>query len=371
MNTIPIRPLLTLKLATLAALAFLMLLLNGCHWVGVRGNGKVKTDSRAVSNFTKLETDGAFTINWTPGPASLKITTDSNLFEYIRTDVSDDRLRIEWVKPLKGTRGIKVEVASPSLTRVTLNGAVKLTASNLSGTEFYLDANGATKAVLTGNVNAMSGELNGASKLDAESLVTRAMELSINGAGKASVNATEALKVSISGAGKVTAPPGIRPSRRRSTAREVSGSGTNTFARRRCAFSAQMSATNDDKSPAGFSYNTRLNILHGPLEVIDVPRLVAACQDQWYNQTLCRVDEAVVRLGIVEGEYHWHHHEEEDEFFYVVSGRFLIDLEDRTVDLAPGNGFVVPKGVKHRPRAPERTVVLMVERAGIIPTGKT
>ena len=130
-----------------------------------------------------------------------------------------------------------------------------------------------------------------------------------------------------------------------------------------------MSAAPDDKSPAGFSYNTRLNVLHEPLEVIDVQGLVAACQDQWYNQTLCRVDEAVVRLGVVQGEYHWHHHDEEDEFFYVVSGRFLIDLEDRTVDLAPGNGFVVPKGVKHRPRAPERTVILMVERSGIIPTG--
>ena len=124
-----------------------------------------------------------------------------------------------------------------------------------------------------------------------------------------------------------------------------------------------------DTSPAGFSYNTRLNILHGPLEVIDVPGLVEACQDQWYNQTLCRVDEAVVRLGVVEGEYHWHHHDNEDEFFYVVSGRFLIDLKDRTVDLTPGKAFVVPKGVEHRPRAPERTVILMVERAGIIPTG--
>ena len=204
MNTIPIRPLLTIKLATLAALALVMLLLNGCHWVGVRGNGKVTTENRPVANFTKVEADGAFTINWIPGPASLRITTDSNLFEYIRTDVSNDRLRIEWIKPLKGTRGIKVEVASPSLTRVTLNGAVRLTASNLSGPEFYLDANGATKAMLTGNVNAMSGELNGASKLEAESLVTRAMELSISGAGKAEVNATEVLKVSISGAGKVT-----------------------------------------------------------------------------------------------------------------------------------------------------------------------
>jgi len=109
--------------------------------------------------------------------------------------------------------------------------------------------------------------------------------------------------------------------------------------------------------------------LHRPLEVIDVAALVNACTDWWYNQTLCKVDEAVVRLGVVEGEYHWHHHDNEDEFFYVVSGRFLIDLEDRTVDLTPGKGFVVPKGVKHRPRAPERTVILMVERAGIVPTG--
>lgn len=126
-----------------------------------------------------------------------------------------------------------------------------------------------------------------------------------------------------------------------------------------------------DQSPAGFSYNTRLDILRGPLEVIDVPQLVAACQDQWYNQTLCQVDESVVRLGVVQGEYHWHHHDREDEFFYVVSGRFLIDLEDRTIDLAPGQGVVIPKGVKHRPRAPERTVILMVERRGISPTGVT
>ncbi len=132
-----------------------------------------------------------------------------------------------------------------------------------------------------------------------------------------------------------------------------------------------MSDAPNDKSPTGFSYNTRLDILHGPLEVMDVPALVAACTDQWYNQTLCRVDEAVVRLGVVEGEYHWHHHEHEDEFFYVVSGRFLIDLEDRTIELTPGKGVVIPKGVKHRPRAPERTVILMVERAGIIPTGQT
>src|ERR1700754_4770573 len=118
-----------------------------------------------------------------------------------------------------------------------------------------------------------------------------------------------------------------------------------------------------------FPYETRLNILHEPLEVIDEKSLSSACTYKWFNQTLCQVNESVVRLGIVEGEYHWHKHDNEDEFFYVISGRFLIDLEDRTIDLTPGKGVVVPKGIMHRPRAPESTVILMVERAGIVPTG--
>ena len=118
-----------------------------------------------------------------------------------------------------------------------------------------------------------------------------------------------------------------------------------------------------------YPYATHLNVLYNQLELIDVPALVAACTDRWYNQTLCRVNDSVVRLGVVQGEYHWHKHDDEDEFFYVVEGLFLIDLEGRTVELSPGQGFVVPKGVMHRPRAPERTVILMVEGAGIMPTG--
>ena len=118
-----------------------------------------------------------------------------------------------------------------------------------------------------------------------------------------------------------------------------------------------------------FPYKTYLNILHGPLELIDVQKLVDSCTDKWWNQTLCKVNDAVVRLGIVEGEYHWHEHSDIDEFFYVVEGRFLIDLKDRTIDLGPKQGLVVPRGVQHRPRAPKQTVILMVERADIIPTG--
>jgi mannose-6-phosphate isomerase-like protein (cupin superfamily) len=124
-----------------------------------------------------------------------------------------------------------------------------------------------------------------------------------------------------------------------------------------------------DAAAPEYPYITRLDVRYPPLEVVDVRGLIDACTDRWWNQTLCKVDEAVVRLGVVEGEYHWHHHDDEDEFFYVIEGRLLIDLEDRTVELTPGKGLVVPKGVRHRPRAPERTAILMVERAGIVPTG--
>ena len=118
-----------------------------------------------------------------------------------------------------------------------------------------------------------------------------------------------------------------------------------------------------------FPYETRLNILYKPLEVVDEKSLADACEFKWYNQSLCEVNNSVVRLGVFEGEYHWHKHDEDDEFFYVLEGKLLIDLEGRTVELGPRQGIVVPKGVMHRTRAQQRTVVLMVENTGIIPTG--
>jgi quercetin dioxygenase-like cupin family protein len=120
---------------------------------------------------------------------------------------------------------------------------------------------------------------------------------------------------------------------------------------------------------SSYPYETRLNILHGPLEVIDVKAMADACAFKWFNQTLCQVNGSVVRMGVFEGEYHWHKHDEDDEFFYTLEGTLLIDLEDRVVELAPGQGIVVPRKVVHRTRALVRTVVLMVENAGIIPTG--
>ena len=120
-----------------------------------------------------------------------------------------------------------------------------------------------------------------------------------------------------------------------------------------------------------YPYATYLNIQFPALSVIDVPAMVEACTDQWYNQTLCKVNDSVIRLGVLQGEYHWHKHDSDDEFFFVLEGHFVIDLEGRSIDLGPQQGFVVPKGVVHRTRAPVRSVILMVETAAIIPTGDT
>jgi len=121
--------------------------------------------------------------------------------------------------------------------------------------------------------------------------------------------------------------------------------------------------------PNDFNYATHLDIKFPALSVVDVPALVKAVKDSWYNQTLCKVNDSVVRLGVMQGEYHWHKHDNDDEFFFVLDGHFIIDLENESIDLQPRQGYVVPKGVVHRTRAPDRAVILMVETATIVPTG--
>ena len=118
-----------------------------------------------------------------------------------------------------------------------------------------------------------------------------------------------------------------------------------------------------------YNYVTKLDIKYKHLEKMDVNQMVKECTDKWFNQTLTQVNDSVVRIGIVEGEYHWHKHDNDDEFFFVLDGQLLIDLEDRTIELNPNQGFTITKGVMHRTRAPKKTVMLMVENKEIIPTG--
>jgi mannose-6-phosphate isomerase-like protein (cupin superfamily) len=125
-------------------------------------------------------------------------------------------------------------------------------------------------------------------------------------------------------------------------------------------------------SDSKYPYVNHMNILHGPLQLVDITSLVDKCTDKWYNQTLCQVNDSVVRLGILQGEYHWHKHDKEEEFFFTLEGKLILDIKGReSIELHQYQGCVVPKGKVHKTKAPEKTVVLMIETAGIVPTGDT
>ena len=215
MNTITIRPFLAAKLLTFAALT-----LGGCHLTGIRGNGHIITENRTVEEFSSVEAEGAFDIEWTPGPPSCTIRTDENLLRHVETSMSGRKLRLEWQGQLHPTHGMKVRISSASMTGARLTGAVRLSATRLSGNGFYLEGTGATRVTADGTVNELLATMSGASKLDAESLQVKIAELSISGAGKAEVSPSEVLKVAISGAGKVTY------SGNPSVEKHISGAGT-------------------------------------------------------------------------------------------------------------------------------------------------
>lgn len=116
-------------------------------------------------------------------------------------------------------------------------------------------------------------------------------------------------------------------------------------------------------------YKFQMEDKYGYSKIINIPEIIESCTDQWFNQTLCHVNDSVIRVGIIEGEFHWHKHDLEDEFFYVIQGRLFIDFEGETIELKPKEGYTVPKGITHRTRAPQKTVILMVEKDTVIPAG--
>ena len=198
MSTITIRPFLAAKLLTFAALC-----LGGCHLTGIRGNGHIVSENRPVQEFTSVEAEGAFDIEWVPGPPSCTIRTDENLLRHVETSMEGRKLRMEWHGQLHPTHGMKVKISSASMTGARLTGAVRLAATRLSGKGLYLEGTGATRVTADGTVEELLATMSGASNLNAESLQVKVAELSISGAGKAEVSASEVLKVAISGAGKV------------------------------------------------------------------------------------------------------------------------------------------------------------------------
>ena len=199
MNTILIRPFATLKIITLLAL----FATSGCHWNWIAGNGHITTENRTVTNFTDVEADGAFEIIWASGTPACSVTTDQNLLTHVDTTMSGNKLRLHSHGSMRPTHGIKVTLASSQISGARLTGATRFTGMKIAGKGFYLDATGASRVNVDGNVTELMASMTGASRLDAGTLQTETAELSISGAGRADVAVSKALKVAISGAGKV------------------------------------------------------------------------------------------------------------------------------------------------------------------------
>ena len=185
------------------ALSLLVLLAAGCDWRGVRGNGHIRTDSRPVTAFTRVDAGGFYEIEWRPGVPSCQITTDDNLLPYITTEMDGDVLKLDLKETIAPTHGIKVALSSPSLDGASLSGALHFDASSLGGATFALETSGASKVTLAGKVHRLLASLTGASKLHATDLAAEDVELSVTGAGRADVSATNLLRAVITGAGKV------------------------------------------------------------------------------------------------------------------------------------------------------------------------
>jgi hypothetical protein len=206
---------------TIALFAGLVLALAGCNVGGIMGNGHITTDTRPVTDFSEIEADGGFQIEWRNGPPSLAITTDENLLQYITAGNEDHRLRLHSHGNMWSSHGIKVAISSPNRTGAKLTGAAKLTANQLSGPSFAVESTGAAKVYLDGSVDDLITDMTGASKLEADKLQTKTAEISSTGASKAEVAVSESLKVSITGAGKVVYsgnPPTVE--------KHVSGAGS-------------------------------------------------------------------------------------------------------------------------------------------------
>jgi hypothetical protein len=185
-------------------LLILGLLLTGCDWAAVKGNGQMRTDQRTTAPFSEIQADGYFQIEWRSGAPAVSITTDQNLLRYIQTQEIGDRVRIYSQRNLWPSHGVKVLVSSPVRTAAKISGATRLSATQLNSAKFAVESSGAATITLDGTVNDLWADMTGASRLKAGSLQAKSVELSATGAADAELAVSSALRVSITGAGKVT-----------------------------------------------------------------------------------------------------------------------------------------------------------------------
>jgi hypothetical protein len=193
-----------MKKLTIIFLVACVVLAAGCRWVGVRGNGNIKTDERSVGAFANIRASGAFVIEWQNGAPALRITTDENLLPYVNNHISGDTLYLDTREQIWPTDRIKVFISSPTRAGAKISGAVRLTANQMSAPKFAFEATGASRVTLDGSVDELLADMTGASELNASGLQTKTAEISTTGAADAEIAVADTLKVAITGAGKVT-----------------------------------------------------------------------------------------------------------------------------------------------------------------------
>jgi hypothetical protein len=193
-----------MKKISMVFLGACVVLAAGCDWMGIRGNGRIVTDQRTVSDFSEIEASGAFRIEWRSGAPALSITTDENLVSYIDSRNINNRLRLRSHENLRPTHHINVVISSPTRSAAKLSGASDLKVPALTGPKFAIESRGATDVTLDGAVNELLADMTGASDLRAKSLQARSVQISTTGAASAQVNPSETLRVAITGAGDVT-----------------------------------------------------------------------------------------------------------------------------------------------------------------------
>jgi hypothetical protein len=193
-----------MKKLTAIFLALCFVLAGGCRWVGIRGNGNIKTEERMIGAFANIDASGVFTIEWQNGAPALRIATDENLLPYINDNISGDILRLRVREHIWPTRAIKIVASSPTRAGARISGAVRLTAKQLNGPKFAFEARGASRVALDGKIDELFADMTGASKLEASGLQTKTAEISTTGAGDAEIAVSDTLKVAITGAGKVS-----------------------------------------------------------------------------------------------------------------------------------------------------------------------
>jgi hypothetical protein len=193
-----------MKSKVIASVIMLALIVSACGFWGVRGNGRVKRETRTVSDFERLEAGGAFTIKVKVGPApSLTISAEGNLLSYIKTSVKGNRLVIDTRKSISPRKEIIIEVTTPVLNSVDASGANNISVYDISSSDFEADLSGAGHVYLAGTTDRLNADLSGAGNIEAKELKAKDVHVSVSGAASADVYATESLDASVSGVGSI------------------------------------------------------------------------------------------------------------------------------------------------------------------------